>query len=164
MAILNDSVVNGMLTVNGTLNLQSTDGNEIWNVASEIEKLPRKLSVEQYVSDTIDSVLSWTYILSHTGSEAISKTLPKPYTEYHELMITLSVWYSNGNVSEASRVLNSIIIPTTSDAFNHWYDPSNGQHQCHFDNNLYQCGISFVSATQVKVYANGTSLLRLYGR
>lgn len=164
MAILNDSVVDGMLTVNGTLNLQSTDGNAIWNVASEIEKLPRKLSVEQYVSDTIDSALSWTYILSHTGTEAISKTLPKPYTEYHELMITLSVWYSNGNVNEASRVLNSIIIPTTSDSFNHWYDPSNGQHQCHFDNNLYQCGMSFVSATQVKVYANNTSLLRLYGR
>ena len=164
MAILNDSTVNGMLTVNGTLNLQSTDSNEMWNVASEIEKLPRKLSVEQYVFDTIDSALSWTYILNHNGTEAATKTLPKPFTEYHELMITLSVWFSGGNVNEASRILNSIIIPTTSDSVNHWYDPGNGQHQCHFDNDLYKCGLSFISKNQVKVYANNTSLLRLYGR
>lgn len=167
MAILNDSIVNGMLTVNGTLNLQSTDGNEIYNVASELEKLPRKVSVEQYIADTISTYTNWTFLCDHSGTTPNIKQLSKNIMEYNEFMLCLHVWFGNGNVDKGSRVLNTIIIPVTAvgigDKYNHRYDPSNGQHQVYF-NETYKGRVSFLGESKVKLYANQTSWIRLFAR
>lgn len=166
MAILNDSTVNGTLTVNGTINLQSTDGNEIYNVAREIEKLPRKVSVEQYISDTISTYTNWNYLCDHSGSEPKIKQLPKNIMDYNEFMLCLHVWY-NGSADEGSRVLNTIIIPVNAvgigEIYHHWYDPSMGQHQVYF-NETYKGGVTFYGDSKVKLYANGTSWIRLFAR
>ena len=168
MAILNDSTVNGMLTVNGALNLQSTDGNEMYNVARELEKLPKKLSVEQYISDTISTYTSWNYLYDHSGSVPVTKQLPKNIMDYNEFMLCLHVWYGGDNHdNEGSRVLNTIIIPVNAvgigNLYNHWYDPSMGQHQVYF-NETYKGGVSFITKSSIKLYANGTSWIRLFAR
>lgn len=166
MAILNDSTVNGMLTVNGELSLQSTDGNEMYNVAHELEKLPRKISVEQYLADTIYTYTNWTYLTDHSGSEPIIKQLPKNIMDYNEFLLCLHVWF-NGNANEGSRVLNSIIIPVNAigigDKYNHWYDPENGQHQVYF-NEMYKGGVTFYGESKIRLYANGNSWIRLFAR
>ena len=168
MAILNDSTINGMLTVNGTLNLQSTDGNEIYNVAKEIEKLPRKVNVEQYLADTISTYTSWNYLCDHSGSEPNIKQLPKNIMDYNEFMLCLHVWHEgNDHDNEGSRVLNTIIIPVNAvgigETYHHWYDPSMGQHQVYF-NETYKGGVTFYGESKVRLYANGTSWIRLFAR
>lgn len=167
MAILNNSTVNGMLTVNGTLNLQSTDGNEIYNVASEIEKFPRKVSVEQYISDTISTYTNWNYLCDHSGSQPIIKQLPKNIMDYNEFMLCLHVWFGGGDVDQGSRVLNSIIIPVNAvgvgETYHHWYDPGMGQHQVYYSE-TYRGGVTFYGESKVKLYANDTSWIRLFAR
>lgn len=166
MAILNDSTVNGMLTVNGALNLQSTDGNEIYNVAKEIEKLPRKVSVEQYISDTISNYTNWNYLCDHSGSTPIIKQLPKNIMDYNEFMLCLHVWFG-GDVDQGSRVLNTIIIPVNAvgvgETYHHWYDQEMGQHQVYYSE-TYRGGVTFYGESKVRLFANDTSWIRLFAR
>ena len=94
-------------TVNGSLEIQSSDKSYMHDVATELEAS----ATREYVLEQFKQRLTWTKLGDCTGGTA-NKSLPDNYTwnNYKELMLTVGVFgIGDGDVVAKSRILASTI-------------------------------------------------------
>lgn len=104
--------------------------------------------------------LSWIKLGELAGNGGSTKILTVQDTsQYHELLLTCgpAVEY------QTWRILSSIIIPISR-----WLastkDHSSGSFQAAYSGTTYQAGISKLSNTSIKLYANSKTLTAVYIR
>ena len=104
--------------------------------------------------------LSWIKLGELAGNHTTTKTITVPDTsQYSELLLTCgpAVEY------QTWRVLSSTIIPISRwDASSK--DHSSGSFQAAYSGTTYQAGISKLSNTSIKLYANSKTLTAVYIR
>lgn len=119
------------------------------------------------------------YIKQNSGIQSISKPLPKwtklcelagnggttkncsvvDTSQFSELLLTCGTAIEN----QTNRILSSIIIPIAMWTSN-TLDSSNGTFQAAYSGTTYQAGVSRISNTSVKLYANSRTIAVLYAR
>ena len=111
-------------------------------------------------NNLIDHKHEWKVICNMAGNLTSSKTVNvEDLSNYTEMLVTCGV----AVVNQTTRILNSIIIPiTTWNGSNDSY--SNGYFQCAYSGTTYCVGISKISNTSLKLYANTKSCIYVYVR
>lgn len=111
-------------------------------------------------NNLIEHKHEWKKVCEIAGNQNSSKTfIVEDLSEYSEVLLTcgLAVIYQTG------RILGSTIIPIKMwNACNSDY--SSGYFQCAYNGTTYCAGVTRLSDTSVKLYANTKTLTGLYVR
>lgn len=102
----------------------------------------------------------WTMLCDLARNSGTTKTISVADTsQFSELLLTCGT----ATVYKTNRILSSVIIP-----INMWLantlDISNGTFQAAYSGTTYQAGVSRLSNTSVKLYANTKTIACLYAR